>query len=141
MASVKRSSVHAVYIPKLDAEHRVIQEAVVELRRTVEIGGLTEQAQAALQGLMYRLSAHLSGEERMMRSSVYPAYAWHKRQHDAARKRVKEFAGRVREGDPAAVPELLDFFKAWLRDHTGLHDRMMGAYLRNFDRGRHKTVS
>ena len=141
MASLKRSNVHPVYIPKLDAEHKVIQDAVMELRQTVAVGGLTEQAQAALQGLMYRMSAHLSGEERMMRSSVYPAYAWHKRQHDAARKRVREYAGRARGGDTEAVSELIDFFKVWLRDHTGLHDRMMGAYLRNFDRGHYKAAS
>jgi hemerythrin len=136
MRSFRRSAVHAVYVPKLDAEHKIIHEAVAELRQTIQEGALTEQAQATLQTLMYRLSAHLAGEERMMRAADYPAYDWHKRQHDAARKRVRNFAGRARDGDVAAVPELVDFFKAWLRDHTGLHDRMMGAYLRNFERGR-----
>ncbi len=138
MSMFKRSALHPVYVPKLDAEHKVILEAVAELRNTIEDGGLTERSQAALQALMYRLGAHMSGEERMMRSAAYPGYAWHKRQHDAAKKRARGFTGRARKGDLEAIPEMLDFFKGWLRDHTGLHDRMMAAYLRNFERARVK---
>jgi hemerythrin-like metal-binding protein len=141
MPSLKRSGVHRVYIPKLDAEHKLIHEAVAELRNIMQEGDLTERAQAALQGLLYHLAEHLSGEERMMRSTLYPGYAWHKRQHDAARKRVKGFAGRLQQGDAGAVSELVDFFRAWLRDHTGLHDRMMAAYLRNFERARSRAAS
>ena len=139
MAPSKRRALHSVYIPKLDAEHKVIHEAVAELRQTIQEGALTEQARDALQALLYRLNAHLTGEERMMRTSDYPGYAWHKRQHDAVRNRVKGFTGRVADGDAGAMPEMLDFFRGWLRDHTGLHDRMMAAYLRNFERQRTKA--
>jgi hemerythrin len=36
---------------------------------------------------------------------------------------------------------MVDFFRLWLRDHTGLHDRMMAAYLRNFGRAHDQAAS
>lgn len=71
-----------------------------------------------------------------MRSSRYPSYDWHKRQHDAARKRVAQFSARVDANETGAISEMASFLAAWLHDHTGLHDRMMAAYLRNYDRAR-----
>jgi hemerythrin-like metal-binding protein len=138
MPSSKRAKLHSVYIPKLDAEHHKISQAMEELNRTVAAGG---EAHEVLQDLVEDMSAHLAGEERMMRSSAYPSYAWHKHQHDAARKRLKGFAERIDAGESAAVCEMVDFFRLWLRDHTGLHDRMMAAYLRNFGRAHSQTAS
>jgi hemerythrin-like metal-binding protein len=127
-----------VFIPKLDAEHHQISQAMDELNRTVAAGG---EAHEALQDLIDDMSAHLAGEERLMRSSAYPSYAWHKQQHDSARKRLKGFADRIDAGESGAVCEMVDFFRLWLRDHTGLHDRMMAAYLRNFARAHDQMAS
>jgi hemerythrin-like metal-binding protein len=109
-----------------------------ELDRTVAAGG---EAHEALQDLIEDMSAHLAGEERMMRSSAYPSYAWHKDQHDAARKKLQGFAERIGAGESGAVCEMVDFFRLWLRDHTGVHDRMMAAYLRNFARAQAQKAS
>jgi len=131
MPSSKRAKPHSVYISSIDAEHHKISTDMDELNRTVAAGG---EAHEVLQDLIDDMSAHLAGEERLMRTSAYPGYNWHKHQHDAARKRLKAFADRIGSGEPAAVCEMVDFFRLWLRDHTGLHDRMMAAYLRNFSR-------
>jgi len=127
----KRAKLHSVYVPQLDEEHGAIAKAIDELDRTVAAGG---EAHEILQDLIEEMSAHLGGEERMMRSAAYPAYGWHKNQHDAARRRLQGFADRIHSGESGAVCEMVDFFRIWLRDHTGVHDRMMAAYLRNFAR-------
>ena len=138
MSMPKRAKLHSVYIPQLDAEHGKISQAMDELDRTVAAGG---EAHEVLQDLIEDMSAHLAGEERMMRSASYPGYAWHKNQHDTARKRLQGFAGRIESGEPTAVCEMVDFFRVWLRDHTGVHDRMMAAYLRNFARAQEQKAS
>jgi hemerythrin-like metal-binding protein len=138
MPSSKRAKPHPVFIPKLDEEHLKISQAMEELNRTVAAGG---EAHELLQDLVEDMSAHLAGEERLMRSTAYPSYAWHKHQHDAARKRMKGFAERIDGGESGAVCEMVDFFRLWLRDHTGLHDRMMAAYLRNFGRAHGRMAS
>jgi hemerythrin-like metal-binding protein len=84
--------------------------------------------------LAEHVGAHFAHEERLMRASRYSGYAWHLQSHDAARKRVRLAAERIGAGDASGVSELVDFCRGWLRDHTGLHDRMMSAYLRGYQR-------
>src|SRR5260370_33333581 len=75
---------------------------------------------------------HYRHEERLMRAMHYSSFEWHKRQHNAARKKSKPLPRRTEGGDAAAAEELLTFLSVWLRDHMGVADRMMGAYLRNY---------
>lgn len=140
MASFKWTKAHSVFVKDFDSEHQLLCASMEQLHQALS-AGMEQSVQPALSKLLEQLGAHLSHEEREMRGSSYPGYDWHKRQHDAARKRVQQFVARVESGDGHAASELLDFFKGWLKDHTGLHDRMMAAYLRNFDRTRSKAVS
>lgn len=141
MSALQWTSEHAIFVPSLDAEHKGVFEAMEELRQAVEQGGLNPEAQTILKTLVSRAASHFSHEERLMRAASYPGYEWHKRQHDTAKKKVQQLSGRVERGETAAVSELLEFMNGWLRDHTGLHDRMMAAYLRNFNRSRGRSVS
>jgi hemerythrin-like metal-binding protein len=125
---------HAVFIPEIDAEHRNIFRLADELRQAVVDGAPADQAQAILRELMARGEDHFAHEERLMRSTHYPASAWHKRQHDTVRKRLKEFAPRIEEGEGQAAPLLLEFLFGWLRDHVRLADCMMAAHVRNYER-------
>ncbi len=134
MAGFKRHSIHSVFMPTLDAEHKRLEEAVEALRRISEVEG--GGPQTFLRSLAEQIEAHFAGEEQLMRSSRYPSYDWHKRQHDAARKRVTQFAARVEANEAGAISEMTAFLTGWLSDHTGLHDRMMAAYLRNYQRTR-----
>jgi len=52
------------------------------------------------------------------------------------RKRMRQFAPLIEAGDVEAGTALIEFLSRWLRDHTGLTDRMMGAFLRNQQRAR-----
>ena len=82
--------------------------------------------------LLESAEEHFRHEERLMRAMHYTAFEWHKSQHDAVRKRAKAVVTRMEKGDSAAARELLNFLAVWLRDHTSVADRMMGAYLRNY---------
>ncbi len=132
MATSKRRSVQPIFVPKLDAEHKRLQEAVDALRKISDVEG--GGPQTFLRSLAEQIDAHFASEETLMRSSRYPSYDWHKRQHDAARKRVTQFAARVEANEEGAISEMTSFLTSWLHDHTGLHNRMMAAYLRNYGR-------
>ena len=131
---VKRNKPHEVYHSGLDEEHRSLYEAAEDLHQALAAGQGAADVRAVAHVLMQRISAHFSSEERLMRESRYPQFEWHKRQHDTMRRRMEPCPERLEAGDCAGVAELLDFFEGWLHDHTGLHDRMMSAYLRNFER-------
>src|ERR1017187_6028407 len=77
---------------------------------------------------------HLLHEEGLMRSTRYDAYDWHRQQHDTLRKRLRQFVPLIEDGDRQAALTLIEFLSKWLKDHTALADRMLGAHLRNQDR-------
>jgi len=131
---LKWSKMHAVFIPEIDAEHKNIFRLADELHQAVVGGAPADQAQAILRELIARGEDHFAREERLMRSTNYPASAWHKGQHDTVRKRVKEFAPRIEGGESEAALLLLEFLSGWLRDHIRLADCMMAAHVRNYER-------
>lgn len=69
-----------------------------------------------------------------MRAGAYPMYPWHKRQHDSCAATAARLHQRLACGDREAGLQLHNHISGWLRNHTRVTDRMMGAYLRNCDR-------
>ena len=134
MRTYNRKNVSPVYFPALDAEHLEVFNAVEELRLAVSGGAPADLVEIALRRLTEHVTAHFAHEERLMRASRYSGYAWHLQSHDAARKRVRLAADRVGAGDASGVSDLVDFCRCWLRDHTGLTDRIMSAHVRNHQR-------
>ena len=132
MSLFKWSSAHSVYLPEIDAEHRALYRLGDDLHKALLSGAETSRLKPILTNLLESAEEHFRHEERLMRAIHYDAFAWHKHQHDAARKTCKELAGRLEAGDVAGAGELLHFLSGWLRDHMSVADRMMGARLRNF---------
>jgi len=125
---------HAVHVPEVDKEHQQLFRLCDDLQRAMMAGAATSEIQSIVDDLVINAAHHFSHEERRMRAADYPLYAWHRRQHHAARSAVRVLERRIRRGDRDAVLELLDFFARWLNDHIRLADRMLGAYLRNHER-------
>ncbi len=132
MSLFKWSSAHSVYLPELDEEHRKLYRVGDELHKALLAGAKAGTLQPILANLLALAEQHFRHEERLMRAIHYTAFDWHKRQHDAARKKLKSAAKRVAGGDSAIVAEMLDYLSEWLRGHMGVADRMMGARLRNY---------
>lgn len=130
MGLFHRSGGYAVFISEIDAEHRTLFRLVEELRTARRTRG------EVLQSLVSHMQAHFAHEERLMRASRYDALEWHKQQHDGARRQAKRFVKRIEQGDRKAAAEMLEYLAGWLESHVPVTDRMMAAYLRNFERRR-----
>jgi hemerythrin len=130
----KWTRVYAAFVPEIDAEHRALFRLGDELQQAIEASADAERLNSIVQSIVTGLEDHFAHEERLMRSSHYPIYAWHKQQHDGARRRIKRLAASMSEGEGNAPLELAEYLAGWLKDHVGLTDRMFGAYLRNYDR-------
>jgi len=129
--NLKWSASHEVFVPDIDDEHKEIFDAVTDLRKALT----GDSALTDIVRLTSRLAAcvvdHFSHEERLMRAARYDSLRWHKQQHEAARRRVSQFAAQIEQGDRTAGLALVDYLSSWLANHTRLADRMMGAFLRN----------
>jgi hemerythrin-like metal-binding protein len=131
MGRFKWTSAHSVYLPEIDAEHRALFSLGAELQKGLDTGTELSDLRPTLVNLMASAEAHFKHEERIMKAAHYNAYAWHKKQHDAVRWRVRRLVKRIDAGQPVAAAELLEFLSDWLKTHTQVSDRMMGAYIRN----------
>jgi hemerythrin len=134
MRPFKWTDANAVFIPKLDHEHRILFQLAEDLRKEIEAGAEAERLRNMLRGLIAHAVEHFAHEEQIMREMSCPFYKWHKSQHDTLRKRVKQFVPQLDSATGEGARKLLEFLSGWLRDHTGLTDRMMAAYVRNYER-------
>jgi hemerythrin len=134
MRVFKWNAAHAVYLAEVDAEHRAIYQAAGDLHQASVGSAPAERILEIMRGLIAHSEDHFAHEERLMQSAHYQSYAWHKQSHDAARRRMGEFAARIEAGDTGAAEPLLEYLAGWLKDHVSVADRMMSAYVRNYQR-------
>jgi hemerythrin-like metal-binding protein len=127
-----------IYIAQIDAEHRDLFQIARGLEQALEKHLPQTEIQEHLRALASHVEDHLSHEEWLMQSVSYPSYGWHRSQHETARRRLKLFVPLVEQGDAEAADVFLEFLAGWLHDHTSVTDRMMGAYVRNYERA-HST--
>ena len=129
-----------VHVSEIDVEHRELFRLADDLYGALIAEAPAGEVQAALAELGTHVAEHFSHEEGLMRASGYLHYAWHRRQHAAARARMATLERRIRGGDRNAALLALDLSVA-LKNHIRLADRMLGAYLRNQQRARAALAS
>ena len=140
MSLFKWSGAHSIYLPEIDAEHRAIYLLGDELHKALLAGADPAHLKPILANLLETAEEHFRHEERLMRAMHYTSFEWHKRQHNAARKRAKALAGRIESGDTAAAGELLRVplgLAARSHQRGGPHDGRLPAQLsalQHFDR-------
>jgi hemerythrin-like metal-binding protein len=132
MSLFRWSDEHSVYLPELDAEHRGLFRLGAEVHKGILAGRNVDQLKPTLLSLLEAAEEHFHHEERLMRAVHYPAFQWHRRQHDTVRKKAKQLLTRMEAGNAAAPMELIRFLDSWLVGHMSISDRMMGAFLRNY---------
>jgi hemerythrin len=134
MRLFKWRKTNAVFIPEIDAEHQELFRIAEELHEAAEAGAETPRLLAIFRELTGHAEAHFEHEESLMRATNCPSYEWHIGQHNTSRKRIRQFAPQIEQGDTQALQLLLEFLSGWLNDHTSLTDRMMAAHVRNYGR-------
>jgi hemerythrin-like metal-binding protein len=121
-------------MPELNAEHRALFKMAETLDLAVAAGEDSSRVNAMLREFIACAADHFSHEERLMRDTGCPSYAWHKLQHETATARVANLERRSERGDRDAIPLVLEFLGDFMKGHIGLSDRMMVAYLQNHQR-------
>jgi hemerythrin len=134
MRHFRWSEENEVFLTQIDAEHRDLFRIADELQQAVAGRTAPADVKRHLDVLLAHAEEHFSHEEWLMQSVQYAAYAWHKQQHNSARRRLKLFAPLIESGESEAAELLLDFLEGWLQDHTSVTDRMMAAHVRNYER-------
>ena len=133
MRFIKWRSAYAVDVPDMDDEHQALFELLAALQHALA-ENRPQEAITLLSKLKEHAIAHFTHEERLMRSTRYAHYAWHRRQHQAAPMKAALIEQSVREGDTQTALEMAGSLGEWLREHIAIADRMLSAHLRNHER-------
>jgi len=123
-----------VFVPEMDAEHRVLFGMVEELRRTVNSKTGSAKVADGIRALLSETQEHFGHEERLMSNSAFWGAKWHTAQHGSALKHLRNALKAYEKGDGAKAERELKAMGSWLNDHTSIADRILGAFLRNHDR-------
>jgi hemerythrin len=134
MQHFRWSKENEVFLAQIDAEHRDLFRLAEELQHAIAGGAPAAQVKEHLRALVAHMGDHLSHEKWLMQSTGYPSYGWHKQQHETARRRLKLFVPLIENGDAEGSELFFEFLAGWLKDHTTVTDRMMAAYVRNYER-------
>jgi len=131
MGSLKWTVSHAVFVPEIDDQHQTIFEALAKLEQALSAARPLPEIRELTDRLAALAVEHFAHEERLMRAARYESLRWHRKQHDAVRKRAERMTPKINLGDVETGHAFIDFLKSWLPNHTRVADRMMGAFLRN----------
>jgi hemerythrin-like metal-binding protein len=114
-----------------DAEHRELNEMVIDLYDAILAGAPKEALDDLLDKLAHHATDHFAHEENYMRFSDYPGTAQHIEAHNRLTKALKGVPViDVQEEDRAArALEVLRFLRDWLMEHILTDDRNLGTYL------------
>ncbi len=116
-------------IEEIDEQHRELFRRGERLYHAMRQG---EPAGAELMLASFRdfVLSHFEFEERWMRRAEFPALDGHREQHRDFADRLHRVTGEYRRHGPtAAVADTLHvWLEAWLRDHIGGDDRMLGRW-------------
>ena len=134
MRHFRWSEENEVFLTQIDAEHRDLFRIADALQQAIAGHAPAADVNGHLHVLLAHAEEHFSHEEWLMQSVKYGSYAWHKQQHNTARRRLKLLAPLVESGESEAAELFLEFLDGWLQDHICVTDRMMGAYVRNYER-------
>lgn len=134
MPPIAWSPENEVFIAQIDAEHRDVYQVSAEFERAIKEKLPLHELCAHLRTVGARMEEHFVHEEWLMQSVQYPSLGWHRQQHQTARRRLKLFKPLIEAGDAEAAEAFLEFLAGWLHDHTTVTDRMMAAFVRNYER-------
>lgn len=134
MASFRWNHSNEVFVPEIDREHQALYRMAEEARLAMKSASDSAQVTAGIRALLSETEDHFSHEERLMADSRFWGSDWHKRQHQTARKHLRNAIRAQEKGDQAKAERELKSLVSWLNDHTSIADRILGSYLRNHER-------
>ena len=121
---------YAVGVPDIDRQHQRLVSLINRLHGEMKRGAPKEALEGVLRSLVDYTRTHFRDEERAMEQARYPGLAGHRREHEELTRTILRFQDDLQAGRVALSIQLLNFLKAWLRDHILKSDQAYAPSLR-----------
>jgi hemerythrin len=121
-------------IEEIDEQHRELFRRAERLFHAMR-QGQPVAAEAMLASFRDFVLSHFEFEERWMRRAEFPELAAHREAHREFADRLHAVTGEYRRHgpSPAVADTLREWSEAWLLEHIGGPDRMLGRWVMNHD--------
>jgi hemerythrin len=112
----------------IDEQHKELFSLINDLSNSMLTGQGDKLVKQTIQRLQNYTEIHFDSEEDFMLRHQYPAYLEHKKQHEALKVRVAEFAFKSQQETSKLTVSLSHFLGHWLVDHIQNNDKKMIAF-------------
>ena len=121
-------------IEEIDEQHRELFRRAERLFHAMR-QGQPVAAEAMLASFRDFVLSHFEFEERWMRRAEFPELAAHRQAHREFADRLHAVTGQYRRHGPsqAVADTLREWSEAWLYEHIGGPDRMLGRWAMTHD--------
>jgi len=112
----------SVGIEEVDHEHRELIELIRTLQQDLHAGADTDRIIDVLGEIYNQIAAHFALEEKMMRTTHYPALPEHKQDHETLLDDLRDIMDEVEDDGILDETQLTDDLDRWFSDHFKTHD-------------------
>jgi len=119
-----------VDIKEVDKQHKKLVDLLNELYKAMKAGKGEDALARLLDELVNYTVYHFDTEEKFFKQYGYPEAAKHRREHEALKKQVTDFVGKLKSGKAAITGEIMEFLKNWVVNHIKKTDKRYAPYLR-----------
>lgn len=116
-------------IPEVDHEHRELVRAINSVHQVLDESPSSAEASSALGEIHAQISAHFALEEKNMQARRYPAYAEHKRDHEALLDEIREIMDECERDLPYGREAFSAKLNSWFETHFRTHDARLHRFL------------
>ena len=119
-----------VFVDEIDDQHKQLYTRMNAFLESVIQGEGKQEIERTLTFMVDYCVVHFLTEERYMEKFGYPAYATHKKAHEALTADVLEMQREVRQGlTRQHIISLINQVGTWVTNHIEKMDKRLGAYL------------
>ena len=119
----------SVNVAQVDSQHKKLVELLNSFHDAMKQGKGKEAMGKTFSELLDYTVYHFGTEEDFFKKYGYPAFAAHKKEHEALTKQAMDLNARFSRGEEVISADTLTFLKNWLRDHIMGSDKKYGPFL------------
>jgi hemerythrin len=112
----------SVGVAEVDFEHRELIELINSLHDSARSGAGHDAVIEALGEIYAQIASHFALEEKMMRTSHYPALLEHKQDHETLLDDLRDIMDEVEDDGEYDEAQLSTDLERWFGDHFRTHD-------------------
>lgn len=119
---------YSIGINEIDSQHMSLVDMITRLEKCEKGKNVTSEMRKVIFEIVEYTKYHFKSEEEFMLKIRYPRRGLHKILHEELIDKVIAVLHNLKDGKELSSEDLLEFLRAWLKDHIIQEDLKIGKY-------------